>query len=209
MLVLIVVEVVERGEISPAVAQQGGWGVGAGHWARVSWGIRMRIRIRDTSRNKDIFRSVVNKPIPLGRPPLQVFLLHFSLYIFFYFYFHPTPHPAPSICKMSAQARGKAKEKPIASLLAGATAGVSRHSSLSPSKVSRPNFNSVLSTAARWAPLFLFPHPLTGYSNGLASHPVPSPQIDDPAKRCTRFVRWLYSGGDWQCRQGRCAVYYL
>lgn len=122
MLVLIVVEVVERGEISPAVAQQGGWGVGAGHWARVSWGIRVRIRIRDTSRNKDIFRSVVNKPIPLGRPPLQVFLLHFSLYIYI-FYFHPTPHPAPSICKMSAQARGKAKEKPIASLLAGATAG--------------------------------------------------------------------------------------
>lgn len=49
----------------------------------------------------------------------------FFLFFLLHYYSYPTPHPAPRACrkKMSAQAKGKAKEKPIASLLAGATAG--------------------------------------------------------------------------------------
>lgn len=209
MLVLIVVEVVERGEISPAVAQQGGWGVGAGHWARVSWGIRVRIRIRDTSRNKDIFRSVVNKPIPLGRPPLQDYLLHFSFYIYIFLFPSNTPSRTVHLQNVrpgKRKSQGKAHRFPPSRCHRRRCRGIHH---FPPRKCQDPT--SIRCSRRRQGGLlyFLFPHPLTGYSNGLASHPVPSPQIDDPAKRCTRFVRWLYSGGDWQCRQGRCAVYYL
>lgn len=52
--------------------------------------------------------------------------LFFSFFFSFYIIIpiqHPTPHRALVGKKMSAQAKGKAKEKPIASLLAGATAG--------------------------------------------------------------------------------------
>lgn len=79
---------------------------------------------RNGSRNKNIFSCKQNHlPVTLGRPPLHPpFVSSYLSFLFFFFFFKSsTSHP--SIRKMSAQARGKAKEKPIASLLAGATAG--------------------------------------------------------------------------------------
>lgn len=110
---------------------------------------------------------------------------------------------------MSAQARGKAKEKPIASLLAGATAGGVEAFITFPleSIKTQLQFGALdggkVGFARRSLIYIFFPnhahlHLLMGISlRRLAPDSVPSPQIYGPAKRRPRFICRLYSGGDW------------
>lgn len=87
------------------------------------------------------------------------FFLLFSFYIIIPIQ-HPTPHRALVGKKCPLRLKGKPRKSPSLPSSQVPLPAVSRHSSLSPSKVSRPNFNSVLSTAARWgSQLYTSPPP--------------------------------------------------